>query len=312
MGRHFLKKLSLILSLTVLVVAFQNCSGGYKSVSGSDSSSQSGGLGEPNSLPNPGTPANPGPSPNPALPSAFVWPNASTTGVPANVTLAPYTGPMTITQAGTVIDGKIINGTLTVKASNVVIKNSRITFSGGYWGVDVEQANNATIQDCDIVGPGTKSGEGSSGIFGVGTFLRNDISKVENGINLTSGSATIKGNFIHDLLAGGADPHYDGIQVMGGQNGVLIEDNTILAKDTSDVFICNFFGPTANVTVNHNFLGGSVGINIYVEGNRGQGSTTNVTITNNVLAKGFYDYFSIVSSSPSISGNIQVPSGTMP
>ena len=33
---------------------------------------------------------------------------------------------------------------------------------------------------------------------------------------------------------------------------MLIEDNTVIARDTSDVFIKNDFGPINNVRVNHN------------------------------------------------------------
>ena len=45
-------------------------------------------------------------------PALFGMPDATTAGVPAGTTLTAYTGPMTITTPGTVIEGKIINGTL--------------------------------------------------------------------------------------------------------------------------------------------------------------------------------------------------------
>ena len=47
-------------------------------------------------------------------PALFGMPDATTAGVPAGTTLTAYTGPMTITTPGTVIEGKIINGTLKV------------------------------------------------------------------------------------------------------------------------------------------------------------------------------------------------------
>ena len=53
------------------------------------------------------------------------WPNASNTGVPAGITLATYSGPMRITVPNTVIDAKIINGTLTIATTGVQIKRSR-------------------------------------------------------------------------------------------------------------------------------------------------------------------------------------------
>ena len=57
-------------------------------------------------------------------PARFGMPDATTTGVPAGTTLTAYTGPMTITTNGTVIEGKIIDGaTLRVLGDNVTIKN---------------------------------------------------------------------------------------------------------------------------------------------------------------------------------------------
>ncbi|KKA13076.1 hypothetical protein VP03_15460 [Sinorhizobium meliloti] len=217
---------------------------------------------------------------------------------------------MTITENGTVIDGMIINGPLRVMADDVVIKNSEITFDST-WGVDAEGANNFTIQDSDIVGPGS-SGDSNSAILGSGTFLRNDISQVENGITLTGGSSAVKGNYIHDLEDSASDPHYDGISVQGGQDGVLIEGNTILARDTSAVFIKNDFGAINDVNVTNNFLGGTPGYDIYVDGRANGGPITNVSITDNHLSMGGYGYYSVDNASPTISGNTELPAGTSP
>jgi len=254
----------------------------------------------------PTTPAPTTPPPTTPPPATSGWPSAATTGVPAGVTLSAYSGPMSISAAGTVIDGKTISGMLRVTGANVVIKNSRLSF-GGTWGIDAEGAQNVTVQDCDLVGAGL-AGTSNAAILGSGNFLRNDISKAENGIVLTGGASTVKGNYIHDLEAAGADPHYDGLSVQGGQNGVLIEDNTILARDTSDIIIKNDFGPITNVRVNHNFLGGSPGYNVYVYGP----NATNVSVTNNTLAKGGYGYYATSQASPTISGNIELPSGSKP
>ena len=116
---------------------------------------------------------------------------------PQGPRLTTYTGPMTITTDGTVIENKIINGSLRVTGDNVVIKNCKITYNS-WWGIDAEGANNITIQDCDIIGPGY-NGDSNAAILGSGTFLRNDISKSENGIVLQGGASIVKGNYIHDL-----------------------------------------------------------------------------------------------------------------
>lgn len=237
------------------------------------------------------------------------FPNATNTGVPDGTKLTAYTGPMTITQDGTVIDGKIINGSLRIQADNVVIKNSKITFNN-YWGIDAEGAANVTIQDNDIIGPGY-SGTSNSAILGSGNFLRNDISKVENGITLQGGASVVKGNYIHNLENSGSDPHYDGIQAYGGQNGLLIEGNTILARDTSSIFIANLYGAVNNVKVNDNYIAGA-DVQLRVEGTKSSSPITGVSITNNYVEKGYYGYYNIEKASPTMSGNVEFLKGTLP
>ena len=238
------------------------------------------------------------------------FPDASTTGVPQGTVLETYTGPMEISEAGTVIENAIINGSLRITAADVVVKNSVIKYSGT-WGIDAEGAKNVTIQNNDITGPGY-SGTANAAILGSGNFSGNDISKSENGIVLQGGASTVKGNYIHDLEVAGSDPHYDGISVQGGQNGVLIEGNTVIGRDTSDVFIKNDFGPIANVKVIGNLLLGDSGYPVYVDGRANGGPITGVTISNNHVEIGGYGYYSVENASPAISGNIEYPRNGAP
>lgn len=238
------------------------------------------------------------------------FPDATNTGVPEGTNLEPYTGPMTITQAGTVIEGKTISGEIVVTAPDVVIKNCVIQYHSS-WGVNAEHADNITVQNCRIVGPGT-SGDSNAGILGSGNFIGNDISASENGIVLTNGGSTVKGNYIHDLQDGGSGPHYDGISVQGGQDGVLIQDNTVVGRDTSDVFIKDDFGPINDITVDHNLLIGSPGYNVYVDGRGDGGPITNVSITDNYVQEGFYGTYAVQQASPTISGNIEFAKGEVP
>jgi hypothetical protein len=237
-----------------------------------------------------------------AVGSRAGFPDATSAGVPSGTVLTNYAGPLTITRNGITIEGKVIAGTLRVTAENVVIRNSRISFHS-HWGVDAEGAKGITIANCDFVGPGS-SGDSNAAILGSGNFLGNDISGSENGIVLTDRSSIVRGNYIHDLEDGGNDPHYDGIALQGGQNGVVIEHNTVLGRDTSDIFIKNDFGPIANVTVNGNYLAGEPGYNIYVDARAHGGPIVGVAITNNHLKRGFYGYFSIDGSAPVVSGNV--------
>lgn len=231
------------------------------------------------------------------------WPDSTNTGVPDGVTLLP-SGSIIVTQPGTVISGLDIKGTVYIDADNVTIENCRIT-SSAYSVVQIKTGSTGVvIQDCEINGTGSNN-EGSHGINGVGTFLRNDIYNVENGINVGAGSSgtVIEGNYIHDLQASGS-PHYDGIQIDGGQSNIRIEHNTVINPhgQTAAVMIDNYFGPVSNVVVNDNLLVGG-GYTIYADAQFGGGALSGIQITNNHIGSGHYGSLNTNQSSPVYTGN---------
>ena len=238
------------------------------------------------------------------------FPDATNTGVPAGTTLSSYDGPMNITTDGAVIENKVIDGTLRVTADNVVIKNCVINFDS-YYGVDAEGAHNITIENCTITGPGS-SFDSNTAILGSGQILNNNISETVTGLKLSDGSSTVSGNYIHDLNYKSPDMHSSALALQGGQDGVLIENNTLSAHDTSDIFIQDYFGSINDVTITHNLLLGDPGYNVYVEDRFDAGTTTNVSVTDNYIQKGYYGTFSVVGNDPTISGNVVFDQGTTP
>jgi hypothetical protein len=245
---------------------------------------------------------------NPAL---FGMPDATTTGPQAGVTLTPYTGPTTITTPGAVIQNVIINGELTVDAANVTIRNCIIQ-TNDWWGVNGDQATNLTVENCKIIGGNLTN----SGILGSGTFVGNDISNVGIGIQLTDGASTVSGNYVHDLFYGNGAPHYDGVVALGGQNHVVIENNTIWAPDengTAAVFIDNDFGSVNDVVVKNNLMFGDPAYTVHVDQKTGQtGTITNVVIQNNYLERGYYGYISVDNTNATILNNVQWNNNTDP
>ena len=230
------------------------------------------------------------------------WPDATNTGVPDGVTLLP-SGDVVITKPGTVVSGLNITGTVYINAANVTLQNCKIT-SNSFSAVQIKDGNaGVTIQDCEIDGTG-KNNEGSSGITGVGTFLRNNIYNVENGINVGPGRGTvIEGNYIHDLKASGS-PHYDGIQIDGGQTDTIVRHNTVINDhtQTAAVMIDNYFGPVTNILVTDNLLVGG-GYTIYSDGQFNGGAMTGVQITNNQVGGGHWGPLNANSTSPVYTGN---------
>jgi hypothetical protein len=201
---------------------------------------------------------------------------------------------MTIATPGAVISGLEIHGTLRVEAANVTIRDCRIVNDGGYHGILIQNGT-AVVEFCDIIGP-------QNGISGAGTFRSNDISKVENGINVY-GASLIQDNYIHDMSYGGA-PHYDGIEINGG-GGTTISHNTVINTNsqTSAVMIDNYFGPISNITVDNNLLIGGA-YTIFVDGQFSGGSVTGVKITNNRLGKGDFGYLANTQTNPVFTGNV--------
>jgi len=248
-------------------------------------------------------------------PALFGMPNATNTGVPAGTSLTDYTGPTTITTPGTVIDGKIINGTLTVAAADVTIKNCIIQ-NFGFWGIDASDASatgNVTVQNCTLTA--SSSMDTDSAIVGSGTFIGNNISNCENGIRLTDGASVVRDNYIHDLNDNFGEPHLDGICLQGGQNHVLIEHNTVSGWDTSDIFIKYEpgldWGSINDITVRNNLLygdpkHGDPASDVYVYGP----NTTNVTVENNYMEKPISDYVAVLNANPTMSGNVEWDNNT--
>jgi hypothetical protein len=239
-------------------------------------------------------------------PTRFGLPTADTAGAPAGVFLTNYGGPMTITTPGAVIENVVISGTLSVKAANVTIRNC-ILQNFGWWGVEGEGATNLRVENCDIIGPGARAASNSA-ILGSGTFVGNDIRGVTIGIQTTDGASTIRDNYIHDLASGASDPHYDGITVLGRQNNVLIERNTISMPNdhgTAAVFIKNDFGPIDDVVVRNNLMYGDPSYAIHVAAVTPNGAINNVKIENNYIERGAYGYIAAENSKPTIHNNIE-------
>jgi hypothetical protein len=250
-------------------------------------------------------------TPTPTKPSepAGAFPDKSTTGVPAGTSLKA-SGDLTVTKAGTVIDGYDVNGVIQVNASNVTIKNTRIR-GRGWSSIRVkDDADGVVIQDCEIDGRGTSGNENSMGVMGPAKVLRCDIHGVENGVTPGSGSL-IEDNYIHDLGAPGA-PHYDGIQIDGGLSDIVIRHNTVINdfSQTSAVMIDNYFGPIRNITVERNYLAGG-GYTVYSSAQFNGGTVTGVKFLHNTFEKGYWGFASIEGNSVVDTGNVDVTAKPM-
>lgn len=236
--------------------------------------------------PAPATSAPPPPATTSAAPSptiatttapASTFPDASSTGVPAGTTLTAYTGPTTISTAGTVISGKLIKSCIQVTAPRVTIRNSKITCTGpAYATVSVDDgafdatdpANRLLLVDTEVVCVPDANGNAGTGIGEAGFILRRvNLHGCENGGDINQ-NVIVEDSFIHDLW-NYADNHSDGLQFANhleagkevkGTRNVTIQHSTIYStspdgtKGTSAII--GNLGGDKGIVIDGNLLGG--------------------------------------------------------
>jgi hypothetical protein len=170
-----------------------------------------------------------------------------------------------------VISGKTM-GCIRVRADGVVIRNSRISCSGGYAVLSGDgdySGERLLIEDTEIVCNGGGHALGEANI----TARRVNIHGCENGGDINQ-NITVEDSYIHDLYNGGAS-HSDGFQLSGHlENGQFVQG----AK---------------NVTFRHNTIygmgdDGGFGTSAIISNS---GGDTNILIENNLLAGGAYTLY---------------------
>lgn len=188
------------------------------------------------------------------------WPGPMNTGVPAGTVLTPYTGPCTITTAGTVLDAKAINCDLVIQAANVQITRSKITGS-----VATDESSTGfsfTITDSQVdIGDRAGTGVGA-------------VSFVATRVQVTGGNrsmhcwhdCTITDSYVHAQFT---DPsgtfHESGMRM--GQSAVFRHNSIVCdAPDvppdggcSADLTGYGDFGPVQNNTLDRNLFGATTG-----------------------------------------------------
>jgi len=244
---------------------------------------------------------------NSALASAAMAgqkPGAGNTGVPAGKTLA-NSGPITVTRNNTVIDGLDIKGSVTVKATGVVIRNSRISGNGGA-GVNVKSGATVSITDTEISGfangiTGTKWSAQRVNIHG----------SSQDGVKLGSNSS-LTDSWIHDLKP---EPgaHADAGQAEGSAKNVVVRNNVIDSSNSatgslgnSALIFKNDLGSatgTGPVLIEGNWLNGGNFTVFVVPGSKGY-KIDNVTIKNNRFGPTHRYGFASIKMPVTASGNV--------
>jgi hypothetical protein len=232
-----------------------------------------------------------------AAPSAGGFPGPGNTGVPAGVSLTAG-GDLTVSRAGAVIDRRDLK-CLTIAASNVTVRRTRIR-CGGYYPVRIANgARNVVLEDVEI------DGLGSHAAIAIGTdnytLRRADVHSVGDGPRMGDNSV-VEDSWIHDLAAGGGS-HNDGIQSTGGSN-IKILHNRIEHPNaqTSCILIGANLDHVDDVLVQGNLLNGG-NYTIYAGGKDGY-RADNVRILGNRFGRDAVYGTHSIQSNIVFSGNV--------
>jgi hypothetical protein len=222
------------------------------------------------------------------------FPTGATTGL-TGVALKPgdltRSGGITTSRVGQIIELADISGGVKVNHDNVTIRKCRVTDTS-FFVVDTAGTSGVVVEDCDIDGAGDSGGQGYVCVRGPAHITRCNIWNAENPISPAGGSnVTVLDSYIHTFRSPAAEPHYDGIEALGGESNYTVEHCTIDLDqgDTGAINFSNVFGGFSDITINNcRLLGG--GYTMYFDGSHGASPFTGIVITNNRLGSGFFGY----------------------
>ncbi|WP_157357346.1 hypothetical protein [Amycolatopsis nigrescens] len=196
------------------------------------------------------------------VPSACGYPDSTNTGWrPTGITLTTDgitltdEGELILDQPGAMVDGKDIEGCVSVKADNVVIIRSRIRCPSFFPVRVYEGFRGVVLQSVEIDGLNSPTGNAAVGFDGY-AIRNSDIHHVQDGPHL-GGDVLIENSYVHDLV--GCDIcHNDTIQSNGARNAVL-RHNTFSNQaggKNAVVRIATEQAPVFDFTVEDNLLAG--------------------------------------------------------
>jgi hypothetical protein len=228
--------------------------------------------------------------------------------------LTEYAGPITITEANTVIDGKHLTGTVVIEAPGVVIRNSLIN---GSVLVNDDTDDSLLLEDVELdCNDDWNTGVSSANV----TVRRANIHGCENGMDLNQ-NVDIRDSYIHGQdLVGHPDGiqfgsgHFENGQIVDGVKHVTILHNTIFGHSDQGTSEESEFGTSAiisnpagdtDVLIQDNLMAGGA-YALYCDGN---GPATNYRVLDNHFTTRFkpsvgYFGISVGCSDETQSGNV--------
>jgi len=224
-------------------------------------------------------------------------------------------GNQTITVDGTVIKNKEIFGTLTIKANNVRVENTRVRVQVQIGtGVVTSTGSGVVIKNSEILSDHNNTSV--NGIMGYGFTLDGvNIHDVVDQVHIHgAGNVTIKNSWLHDNIHWEKDPnwnntptHDDNIQVVSGDN-IRVENSVLEDSVNTAMMMGQDAGAITNVTISGNTIGGGA-CSINVAPKTKYPAMTSVAISNNTFIRNQTKHLGCAviapsSSRPTMTANI--------
>jgi hypothetical protein len=201
------------------------------------------------------------------------WPGPDSTGVPAGTVLT-RSGPLDLRHDGQVVDGLDVEGCVLVRASNVTIRNTRISCAGPAFAIRMlGAADDLLVEDVEIDGGGRTAAAICCGGY---TLRRANIHSTIDGPRVGSRS-TVVDSWIHRLTRA-VNTHNDAIQTVGGSD-IVVRGNRLDAfrRDTADPMnACLMIGSNPRAAVR----------NLLVEGNYCTGGNYSIGVRADLTGSG--------------------------
>ncbi len=240
---------------------------------------------QPSATPTP-TESSPSPSPSSSTPTtpAPVKPTTiiekpktnptktsdKTTGVPKGTKLKKHEGELIVSEAGKVIDGLEVRGSISVRAPNVTIKNTRVIgVKELRTGLIASRSTGLKVQNSEIYS--THRNPNTNGVMGSNFILDGvEIRDVVDQVHIHgAGNVTIKNSWLHSNIHyandpnwGGGPSHDDNIQIVSGSN-IVITNNRLSGSYNAAIMITQDDGKVSNVTIKKNRINhGGCSINL--------------------------------------------------
>lgn len=187
------------------------------------------------------------------------FPDASSTGVPDDVTLQPSES-LVVTEPGAVIEGLDVSGCIEVQADDVTIRNTRVRGSCPQGAISTGYGELSGILIEDVEVDGLRQDSFTAGIGGSGfTCRRCDVHDSGQGINMGR-DVVVEDSYVHDLYY--ADDSHNAAVSSNGGGGYVIRGNRLEIPPSpgasAALALYGDFAPIEDVLVEGNrFDGGS-------------------------------------------------------